>query len=223
MSLGWMVTFADLVSLLLTFFVMLFAMTQVEAEPWKSVVTTLSVRLSPLNDEDPAPAALLNISALSRERAINLDYLKAVLDEQISRDPILRKSIMTRYDDRLVISLPSDSLFASASATATEPARQALFVLGGVLRNIGNQVEVFGHTDPRPIHGGAFRSNWELSLGRAISVSNELRRAGYARQIVPYGHGPSRFADISAELSSDKRFALARRVDVVVAPTMPAP
>ncbi len=216
---GWMVTFTDLVSLLLTFFVMLFAMSHVGIGKWESLTDTLSLSLNPGVTVRAAPAsARHSISTTFRRRAINLDYLSVVLDETVHADPLLQSARVVRYDDRLVIVLPGDLLFESDSAVLSERARKALFDIGGVLRNIGNEVAVRGHTDPA-VPSGRYVSNWELSTARAVAVGNALRRSGYDRDILALGVADSAFASLPA-LPEDQRKALARRVDIVILPDL---
>jgi len=85
------------------------------------------------------------------------------------------------------------------------------------LRNIGNQIEINGHTDPVPATGGEYASNWELSVARAAAVANALRRSGYAEDIIALGFADSRFSQLP-DLPTDQRNALGRRVDIVVLP-----
>jgi chemotaxis protein MotB len=150
---------------------------------------------------------------------MNLDYLKSILTNNLKNDPILSDVVMRQEADRLILSLPGDVLFLPGQSTLTDQARRALFELGGTLRNIGNRVGVQGHSDPVPLSGtGRFTSNWELSLARAISVSNSMKQAGYTKDITVYGFADSRFERISTTLPQQVRFARARRVDVVIQP-----
>ncbi len=219
-SQAWMVIFTDLVSLMLTFFVMLFAMSHVKVDRWSDMIDTLSQTLNPSREKFEAlPTAQYNIASTFRKRAINLDYLTAVLVEAVRADRMLAESRVIRMEDRLVIALPGDLLFDPGRAVLSEAARQALFNLGGVLRNIDNRMSVHGHSDPRPTSAGGYDTNWELSLARAIAVANALRRSGYTEDIVAHGFAASRFPDLP-EMADEKRRALARRVDIVVLPTV---
>jgi chemotaxis protein MotB len=217
---GWMVTFADLVALLITFFVMLFATQKVDIGKWESLVDTLSYRLNPNQTILIArPTADRNAERLSRKRAIDLDYLQTVVRDKTRTVPELAGLELTRREDRLVITLPAELLFKPGKADPVASARQILFVLAGVLGTIGNRVEVVGHADPTPIDNSHFTSNWQLSIARAVAVSNELRRAGYHRELSPSGYGASVFHEIPSDLSTGRKKQAARRVDVVIWPT----
>lgn len=217
---AWMITFADLVSLLLTFFVMLFAMQKVETKSWETFVESFASRLSAASHAPSADmTAMRTIPATSRHRAVGLDYLASVLETQRRHSPPLSGAQILRLEDRLVVALPGDLLFAPGEAAISVEGRAALYVLGGLLANVGNALEVAGHTDPTPMRaGGPIPSNWELSLARALAVVAEIRRAGYPRRLVALGYAETQFAALPAHLPEAERLALGRRVDIVIRP-----
>lgn len=220
-STAWMVTFTDLVSLMLTFFVLLFAMSSVKIDKWKSMTDALSQSLNPAKVETIAAAtSKYNIATVFRKRSVNLDYLAVVLEEAMARNSLLNKSRIMRMEDRLVVALPSDLLFDPAGAVMNDRGREALFVLGGLLRNVGNQIGVNGHSDPTPPKSGPYASNWQLSLARAVVVANTLRQSGYEEPVIPFGFAAARFSELPAGLPEADRLALGRRVDIVILPTV---
>ncbi|MGB8275824.1 MAG: flagellar motor protein MotB [Alphaproteobacteria bacterium] len=213
----WLIIFADLVSLLTTFFVLLFALSHVSDGKWKTLVHTLSRRETPMEREMPArPAADRNMGGPVAEEGLDLGYLGTLLGRQLKDNPLLQATIIYRLGDRLVFSLPSDVLFARGSAEVEGKGAKALFELGGVLRNIANEATIVGHTDPAPVAGSAFASNWELSLARATAVADVLRRSGYTRDLAAFGVSDTRFGEITKDLPLQRRLELARRVDVIV-------
>lgn len=218
-SRAWLVTFTDLTSLLLAFFVMLFAMSNIKVDKWSDMVSALSQSLTPSSTEDVTSAtAPFNIGTVFRKRSVNLDYLTAVLEEALTDHPLLRSAQLLRLEDRLIIALSSDLLFPEGRASLSERADDALFNLGGVLRNIGNQIGVNGHSDPSPPKDDGYASNWELSLARAIAVANSLKRSGYTDDIIAYGYSDSRYSQLP-DLPGERRRGLGRRVDIMVMPT----
>ncbi len=219
-NVAWMITFTDLVSLMLTFFVLLFSMSNIKVDRWNDVIDALSQSLNPAAVKAQSSAtSSFNIATLFRKRAINLDYLTSVLEEAVAKDELLENSQLMRLEDRLVIALPGDLLFEPGKAVLAENAKKALFNLGGVLRNIGNQIGINGHTDPTPPSGSNYTSNWELSMGRATAVANALKRSGYTEDIIAFGYASSRFTELP-EMPQPERSALGRRVDIVVFPTV---
>lgn len=217
---AWLVTFADLVALLITFFVMLFATQKVDIGKWESLVDTLSMRLNPNQTILIArPSADQNAERLSSKRAIDLDYLEKVILDKTRTEPELAGLELLRREDRLVVTLPAELLFPAGKADTLKSARPILFVLAGVLGTIGNRIDVVGHADPTPLRNSHFESNWQLSIARAIAVANELRRAGYHREMSPSGFGESAFRELPPTVAENRRHDVARRVDIVIWPT----
>ena len=204
----WLITFTDLVALMLTFFVMLFAMSNVKLTEWRSIINSLSQTLRPeVTKTVPAPSSAFNIGTIFRKRAIDIDYLASVLGEAIESHGLLSQGRIARLDDRLVITLSGDSLFEPDGSGLATGGRQALFVLGGVLRNIGNQIDVSGHADITQA-ARSYASAWELATARAATVANALRQSGYTDDIVAFG-----FADTA------NGAAVARRIEIVIRQT----
>lgn len=211
---AWLITFADLVALILTVFVMLHAMRSVQAEQWRTVVASLTSRLNPGAERVvPTGEAEYNIATTFRRQAINLDYLGGVLERIIAEDPQLSGAKLTNLDDRLVLSLPSDGLFAPDGAVMSDKAREAIRNVGTIVGNVTNQIGVRGHSDPTPSARGGYTSAWELSLARAAAVANALHEAGYQEDIVVYGVGDSRSGE-----AKDAAEGGTRRVDVLILP-----
>lgn len=216
----WLLTFADLISLLIAFFVMLFATQKVDLGKWHSLTEALSHKLNPTQSVLIArPSADRNINRLSPGWATDLDYLEAVIQDKTKLQPELAGLALRRYADRLVITLPAELLFQPGQAVLKQGARPILSALADMLGNIGNRVEVVGHADPQPLHNSPFASNWELSIARAVDVAAELRREGYDRATTPSGYGATDFSYLPADIEGRRRLAVARRVDLVIWPT----
>lgn len=214
---SWMVIFADLLALLLTFFVLMFSMSSVQVSEWQALVTSLSENLNPerakIQDIDWNK---IDEALVFEETAASLDYLKNVFEEKLSRNPILTRGTVTVLDDRLAISLPADLIFELGQAELAPDARSAMVELGEALRAIDNEVSVVGHSDLEPISGRFYPTNWELSLVRALSISKLIKEGGYMGTIEAYGNGSSRFGELDESIPLDERYHLARRVDVII-------
>lgn len=217
-SFGWMLLFTDLTALLLAFFVLLFSMSQVKVDAWQALVDSVSRRFNPTEvDKPPAPEVKINIPEIWQPKGKRLGYLEALFAARFDTDPLLSRSLIRRFGDRLVISMPSDLLFEGAETRLTEEARAAAHRLSEELGKIGNQVIVVGHTAPVTASGGGeFASKWELSLARAVAFANALRQGGYARPVATMGYADTRFSEIPSDLPLARRHSLARRVDVVI-------
>lgn len=218
---AWMLTFADLLSLMLTFFVLLYAMSVMEEVKFKQIAKSLMQQLNPLNkieDKFTQPAQK-SITRFNTEIAVDLDYLYTILTEKINDVPELSGTRILRLDDRIVITLPSDRYFAAGDAYLTSDAKSAVFLLGEIVSTIGNSIDVNGHTDPAPTSGTSYPSNWELSLARAATVAGALRRSGYLHPIHVFGYGESRYDELPSNRTTAEKDALARRVDIAIRAT----
>lgn len=212
----WMVTFIDLTALLITFMVMLFAMSALEDETWEK----LRLRFSDGDDLRPtvtltlpdAPAPLTLATAVPGR---DLDYLAGLLRQSMAEGETLGEVDIERQEDRLVISLPTRLLFAPGQVTLDPAGRRAVAGLAASLRNIDNRIEVLGHADPRPVPE-EIGSNWELSLGRAMAVAALIEAAGYRRPLSALGRGDARFEETAPGQPEASRLALARRVEIVI-------
>ncbi len=215
-SQAWMVTFADLVALLLTFFVLLFSMSRVETRDWQNLANALAQSLNQISESRIAvPDVDLDLKRVQPVPGANLDYLSTVLRDQMAGHAVLSRAVLRRRDDVLIISLPADLLFAPGAVEPSDRASEALFAVCGILRNLENRIEIAGHADPTP-PGARWPSNWNLSLGRALSVAARLQGNCYRKDVVALGFGDARFADLPEGLPAPQRRALARRVDIVI-------
>ncbi len=218
----WMITLADLLALVLTFFVLLYSMSTIKQDEWVEVVTSLSQRLNPQRIiGEPVPTETLNTPGRQLTPGLNLDYLYAVVNEKIRRNAKL-EATLRQADDRLILSLSSDVYFGSGTATLRADTRSVLLDLADSLRNIPNQIDVYGHTDPNPITTTAYPSNWELSLSRASTIAALLTAGGYTSPIRCYGMADAAYREIPQDLNPQERYRLSRRVDIVIRYHTPA-
>jgi len=189
----WLITFTDLVALMLAFFVMVFAMSNVKVSKWQNIIDSLSQTLRPSPEETvPAATSAFNVGTAFRRSASNLDYLASILAESVDNHPLLSKGSLARLEGRLVISLSRRALFIPGQSVLSEDGTQALFVLGGVLRNIGNRIAVNGQAGTGAGNkAGNYSSVWELTTAQAVAVANSLRQSGYVDDIIAFGNAPT--------------------------------
>lgn len=220
-SAAWMLTVADLFSLMLTFFVLLYSMSVIQKDKWDAISLSLMQRLQVVVDEEVPATTPSDFSILRADftYARGLDYLKTVIERHFTAENGLDGILINHGDDRITLSLTSDTMFDKGSASMTPEAQATMRRLGLFLSAIGNRITIEGHTDPVPITTTAFPSNWELSMARGISVAHMLRQAGYPYTIDVFGLGSSRYGDLE-NLPPDQRDKLARRVDIIVRETV---
>ncbi len=217
-STKWMTTFADLLSLLLTFFILLFAMSEIKKEEWEELTASLKGRLNPadiivsqdITDVPPSPR-------IDVKSALNLTYVYNLLQKQLG-DVVGKDVTLVQEDGRILVQLSSDASFKSSSAEFSSKGLPVIRVVASAVAKLSNKIEVLGHTDPRPINTRDYPSNWELSVARAYAVAQEIRGAGYPKPVDVYGMASGRYdsSDKAQGLSEKARFRLARRVDIVI-------
>ncbi len=190
---NWIITFSDLMSLMLAFFVMLFSMSQLQTQAWRSIVSGLSDELSPGRErsileveKDARPFRVLE------PKGIDLGYLEAVIREKFRNHPVLENARILNRADRVVIALPVDLLFQPEAAQPTQVAPAVLEAVGQSLASIKNRVEihVYSTEAERPALAGlnGYGSAWELSLSRALTIKKLFAQSGLTLPIVPVGH-----------------------------------
>ena len=213
---SWLVTFSDLVALVLAFFVMLYATQKIEKGDWQAMIASLSQSLKVNAKVQEQPRAEDNVNVINRPQATDLAYLQALIQNVRQTQPALANIVMHRLEDRLIIALPGDLLFFAGRADPVPGAIERIATLANLLRNVSNRVDIFGHSDPTPVAGHVFESNWELLLARAEMVAAMMRSSGYSRPLGSFGLADTRFGDLSAITSRAQKLQLARRVDFVV-------
>lgn len=213
----WLTTFGDTVALVLTFFVLLYAMSSVNQKSFEALSDTLRDGLNVAASQGKDQAGQEDRTlATFKKFALDLSYLANVLERQLESDELLRRVEVHLLSDRLIISLPSDLLFRPASAVIDTEAMPSMRRLANILSNLRNRIDVHGHTDPTPLKSPRFIDNWDLSMARASAVAVELRRFGYRKPMRRMGFAATRFDEIPVNLPILERNQLARRVDIVI-------
>lgn len=216
----WLITFTDIMALMLTFFVLLYSMSVPLEEKWEDLTMGLNQGVSRFQSPKwyQGPVDAVNIERLDFSRALDLRYLESILTKVISDNERLKNIVIIPQPDRVILSLPSDLLFKTGQAEVTTEGKRALFALGGPLSRIRNRIEVIGHADPRPIEtqGSVYTTNWSLSLARATNVSGVLENVGYTRTIIVRGLSSSRYDQLPDDIPEQERMSLSRRVDIVI-------
>ncbi len=214
----WLISFTDVMALMLTFFVLLFSMSNPKKEQWEKFTNEVQQNFNRFHGRPLNRGAqdAININKVNFSKALNLKYLQAIISNLIEKEPTLSNIRLIPNGSSLIISLPQNLLFDAGQASVREKGNKALFSLAGTLSRIKNRIEIVGHTDPRPVSSGNFTSNWELSLARAANVAGVLENVGYGRAITVRGHASARYNDLPSTIDMQERLDLSRRVDIVV-------
>jgi len=206
----WLVTMVDLVTLILAFFVMMFAMSQVETKKFDALAKSYGDTFSPVAESDEA-APRIKLPKLINVPGDNLAYLEAVLRAAFAGTATLRDVQFQRTAQYLILSLPVDGVFAPGSGAFTETAATPVFDLGGVLSNLKNRIAVVGTAVMTPADE-AGTAAWSLALTRAQSMADALKTTGYDQPITVLGRGGAP-SDVSAAIG---------RIDILIMPERPA-
>jgi chemotaxis protein MotB len=183
----WLIAFTDLVSLMLAFFVMLFAMSGLEVEVWDAMAQSLTRTLDPSRSPPPPPAAARNVPMVARAPALDLDYLAALFRRVRQGSPELVQARLARVPDGLILVLRTKDIFEGEGVRLSPAAAKTLSAVVGILGNFSNRIGVRVRADPAVTLEAEYPSAWELALVRAAAVANALRAAGYDREIAAYG------------------------------------
>ncbi|ADW70892.1 OmpA/MotB domain protein (plasmid) [Granulicella tundricola MP5ACTX9] len=218
----WLISYADLVTLLFAVFVVLFAYSWHSKQAIRTVSTairsgfdSMSAAQTETAPETPVPDQLRgptqSADPLRFDTAKLSQQLQGVLGDAIDKHEI----VMQQTADGFIISLRELGFFNSGEATLLPGAAAKLQDTAKVLMEDGLEVRVEGHSDDQPIHNGQFQSNWELSTARAMSVLSLLvDEAGFPpTKISVAGYGP--YHPVADNATLDGRRSN-RRVDLVV-------
>ena len=225
----WLVSYADFITLLFAFFVVMFASNQVDKNKAREVSDSVrealehgqvSAAISKVlgRGKHDKPAALLRVQLPSPAEAPHpADLTKSLEELRQGLTPELRGGkVELKLEARgLVISLREATFFASGDDRLAGASLPILAKIVDVISPLPNALRLEGHTDSIPIHNPRFRSNWELSSARAIAVMEVLAdRYGipYSRMAVA-GYAENAPSDTN---QTDEGRAHNRRVDLVL-------
>ncbi|NPA48998.1 MAG: OmpA family protein [Thermodesulfobacteria bacterium] len=190
----WMTTFSDLMSLLMCFFVLLLSFSEMDVARFKEVAGSLRDAFG-VQREEVIFEIPKGIDVVSTEFPAKftveelLERIKAAVKLEMIKGEIQIESLK----DRVILRFKDDLLFPKGSAELTPRAKQVLFKVGEVLELFDGEIVVAGHTDNIPVRG-RYRSNWELSAARAVTVVEFFLQHKFVlpRQLAAVGYGPSR-------------------------------
>ena len=175
---SWMLTYGDIITLLMIFFVLMFSSSKLSEEKFDKVAQSINESLNrPGPDPEADPTQAPTIPPLQSAQAL--------LDQMI-RDRDLEMEMQTTLTPSgLMIELSSNSFFQSGSADIKPTMIKSLVDLSEIIQDFPTedyQVDVEGHTDNVPINTIQFPSNWELSALRAVNVAHIFEDNGMPRE-----------------------------------------
>lgn len=229
----WLVSYADFITLLFAFFVVMYALSSVNEGKYRVLSNSLvnafgGVQTAPIKGEPPSivpslprglpPVRPRGVEALRREKekltGVARDILK-VMAPLVAQGKVR----VTQTDRGVNVEINASVLFAPGDARLSDSSTEAMRAVAEVLRDDDHAIQVEGHTDSVPINNTKFPSNWELSAVRASSVIRLFVDSGVAEgRLTAVGHGPTQ--PVAGNDTAEGRMRN-RRVSVMVLSRLP--
>lgn len=232
---AWAIPYADLLTLLLAFFVVMYSISSLNEGKYRVMSDSLAAAFKgqPMRE---MPVAVNTQGGLPTPNVVTLPNAPGPGSTQASRtqiqpttpslaqigdnvaramaDLVIKDEVIIRkHEDWLEVEIKNDVLFPSGSATLTSKANDIVLKLGGTLAGIPNPIFVEGHTDNVPISRVIFPSNWELSTARASAVIRLLAAGGISpTQLTALGFGeyrPTQSNETAEGRAANRRVMLA--------------
>lgn len=231
---AWLLPYSDLMTLLLAVFIVLFAVSKIDAAKAQEISQQFAgtmmnkdyVSKSSAQDASGGDGAQsggpLNIETQSELESFmgeyelkKLENLKTELDTKLHGNG-MDQSVSTMIDMRgLVIRLNNAIFFDSGSAEIKKQSEDTLVEVASLLNTIDNYIRIEGHTDNVPIRRSTYPSNWELSTARAVSVVKLfINKCNFSPdKLIAVGYGE--FKPVADNSTAEGR-AQNRRIDIIV-------
>lgn len=189
----WLLTYADLITLLMIFFVVMYSISQVDANKFKQLAQTLSVVFGGGRSLVGVSPGTSFIPLPTPSQSSDLEEVRASAEELLARQGARRQSSAEVQQQQLRITLANRLIFHRASAGITPIARKHLVSLGKLLTDTQGPIRIEGYTDSTPVHTKQYPSNWQLSAVRAANIAQLLvEQAGIdPSRISAVGYGDS--------------------------------
>jgi chemotaxis protein MotB len=240
----WLVSYADFITLMFAFFVVMYASSKADMKKQAAVAQAINDAFKSLglfqsvSKDQAAKAAALSASPDSQVSPMNvvlgeqmlaspevqqdLERIKKQLEKLLSNQ-IAHHVVAIRIGrDGLVISLREAGFYDSGSAAPHPDSIRTLDAIADALRPTPYDIRIEGHTDNVPIHNDQFDSNWELSTARATRLAKMFIVAHHFSPVRLSASGYAEFHPVANNATPDGR-SQNRRVDIIVLPSMTIP
>lgn len=224
---NWMTTFSDLMTLLLTFFVLLFSMSEISEEKFASASMSIQTALigNKANDSILDGAGFNEEDGVGEEEGDGLDDEVSSIPQEvqemyeealriIEEEGITEEISVASDQDGVYLDIQESILFGSGDANVSRKGRETLDSLVSLLELAQNDIIVEGFTDNVPMNSEKYPSNWELSTGRAMAVVRHLVADGIEPSRLS-GRGYGEYNPVVPNNNSENR-AKNRRVNIVL-------
>lgn len=222
---GWMVSWSDMTTLLLTFFIVMLSFAEIDGKDFYMVLSSFRGSLGMLSGGsslsmgrlEEMGQTVMSLPSTKEGKALAQQLQKAV---SIFKPEIKSRKVRVTEDERgLVITLSGDAFFDPGSAVLKDEIRPVLKKVSMILREVDNFVRIEGHTDANPVTLAraerGYASNWELSAARGVNVLRYISEEEKvdAERLSAVAFGEHRPLD---ENNTPEGRAFNRRVDIVI-------
>ncbi|MDA3901777.1 MAG: OmpA family protein [Spirochaetes bacterium] len=221
----WLTSWSDLVTLLLTFFILMFSTADIDGKDFFLILSSFRGSLGMFEGGHTLSKGRLeemglNINTLpseAKKRSLAQRLKKAL---EAFKPEIQSKKVRIREDERgLIISLASDAYFDPGSAALKEEIRPVLSKVTAIMGSIPNFTRIEGHTDSNPISPGTtearYETNWELSSARSVNIIRYLTEVENVEPRKLSAVGFAEYRPVDNNNTPEGR-AFNRRVDIVI-------
>ncbi len=181
----WLIPYADMLTLLLALFIVMFAMSEMNKQKFDSMGQQFNVIFSGGSGLLEGPGGLVNPIDLPSEGLSEgtiennmMNSIRLNLEKEVAEQGYSDKVKINLNSEGLEVAIQDVVLFNSGDAVILKDVAPLLIKISNMLSGLENNIKIVGHSDNVPIRNSKFRSNWELSATRAINVMNFMVESG---------------------------------------------
>lgn len=227
---AWMATFADMMALMMTFFVLLYSFSSVDETKYKLIVQSLakgfgSTRTTmktpssaAIGPQSMTPSSFRQQTGAKDQRGANTKdtrKLKKDVENKLATDIAQGSVSVETTGNKVIIRFPEEIAFPPGTDEITDEIMPILQRVAEAISDSPGTIMVSGHTDDRPIKTARIGSNWELSTKRAVSIIHRLEGLGIVEpnRLSATGYGDTQ--PIAPNDTAENR-AKNRRVEIAI-------
>ncbi len=191
----WVMTYGDMMSLLLTFFVLIVSFSSMQESKFNDAAGSLRSAFGVMGNPDSVIEFNTPIVPNHNPESRDADVLYEVrsVEKKILEDGLQDQVAVEVKKDGVLFRIQAPFMFASGSSELTSAPKDLLAKMAGMFSKFPYEISVQGHTDNIPIRSSRFPSNWELSAARAVSVARYFQSLGVpAKDLAATGYGEYR-------------------------------
>jgi chemotaxis protein MotB len=214
----WLITYADLITLLLAFFIMMYTFSKADAQKYQEVSDHLKMIFT-------GGTSFMKTGTVSSKHPLEVlpnpassGEVRERLEKELKAMNVanMEKNISVTVDERgVVINIMDRTFFDEGRAELKDGAKKVLKQIVPILKGSPNSIRIEGHTDNVPISTPIFKSNWELSVSRATEVVRHLIEKYDFPPARVSATGYSEYKPIAPNDTAANR-ALNRRIEIIL-------